>query len=48
MKWGGHSNKAAEKLTEVIGKIFGAKGLSILLTIATFALLVGAVNKWGG
>jgi hypothetical protein len=47
MKWGGNSNKAADKLTEAIGKIFGAKGLSILLSIATFALLVSAGVKWG-
>lgn len=47
MKWGGNSSKVADKLTKTIGNIFGAKGLSILLTIATFALLIGAVNKWG-
>ncbi len=46
MKWGGSSKKAGEKITEIVGKVFGARGLSILLGIATFALLVGAINKW--
>jgi len=46
MKWGGNSNKAGDKLTEIIGKFFGAKGLSILLGVATFAFLVSAVSKW--
>ncbi len=46
MKWGGNSNKAGEKVTEFVGKVFGARGLSILVTIAAFALLVGAFNKW--
>lgn len=46
MKWGGYSNKAAEKLTETVGKIFGVKGLSILLSIGVFALLSGAIHKW--
>ena len=47
MKWGGISNKAGDKLTEAIGKVFGVKGLSILLSVTTFALLVSAVSKWG-
>lgn len=47
MKWGDNSKKSAEKLTETIGKFFGAKGLSILLGVTTFALLVSAVSKWG-
>lgn len=46
MKWGGNSNKSGEKLTELIGKVFGVRGLTILLGISAFALLVGAVNKW--
>ena len=48
MKWGKNSNKAGDKITEFVGKIFGAKGLSILLGISTFALLISAVSKWGG
>ncbi len=47
MKWGEKSNKAGEKLTELVGKTFGARGLSILLGIAVFALLAGATHKWG-
>ncbi|MCF7891338.1 hypothetical protein K9M78_08985 [Candidatus Bipolaricaulota bacterium] len=46
MKWGGSSNKAGEKLTELVGKAFGVRGLSILVTIAAFALLIGANHKW--
>ena len=47
MKWGKNSGETADKLTEIIGEIFGARGLSVLMTVATFALLIGAINKWG-
>lgn len=47
MKWGGNSNKAGEKMTELVGKVFGVRGLSILLSIVAFSLLVGASQKWG-
>lgn len=46
MKWGKNSKKAAEKLTETVANFFGAKGLSILLGVTTFALLVSAISKW--
>ncbi|MBS3791449.1 hypothetical protein KGY77_02210 [Candidatus Bipolaricaulota bacterium] len=46
MKWGEHSNKAAEKVTETLGKVFGVRGLSVLLTVGVFALLSGAIHKW--
>ena len=47
MKWGEHSDKAASKITELVGNVFGAKGVSILMSIAAFALLAGASFKWG-
>jgi len=47
MKWGESSDKAANKITELVGNFFGAKGLSILLTITAFSLLAGAHIKWG-
>lgn len=47
MKWGGYSNEATEKFNKTLGKLFGAKGVSILLAIAVFSLLVGATSKWG-
>ncbi|MBS3814611.1 hypothetical protein KGY63_04445 [Candidatus Bipolaricaulota bacterium] len=46
MKWGGTSNKAGEKVTKMVGKAFGVRGLSILVAIAAFALLIGASHKW--
>lgn len=46
MKWGKNSNKAGEKLTQMIGKVFGVRGISILLGITAFALLVSAMHKW--
>ncbi len=48
MKWGSNSKNAGERLTKFISKIFGVKGVSVLLVIATFALLAGASFKWGG
>lgn len=47
MKWGKKSSKVGKKLTELVGKVFGVRGVSILLGIAVFALLVGANHKWG-
>ena len=46
MKWGGNSHKAADKITKTLSKIFGVKGISVLITITAFALLSGAVHKW--
>ena len=46
MKWGEHSTEAGDKLTEVIANFFGAKGLSILVGVATFAFLISAISKW--
>lgn len=47
MKWGKSSNNAAHKLTELVGRVAGVRGISILLTIAVFSLLIGATAKWG-
>ena len=47
MKWGENSDKAENEIVELVGNIFGAKGVSILLGVATFALLAGANWKWG-
>lgn len=47
MKWGEYSDKPAEKVTKFFSKIFGAKGLYILLVLAAFVLLSGADSKWG-
>jgi len=47
MKWGEDSDKTANKITELVGNVFGAKGISVLLSIAAFALLAGASFKWG-
>ncbi|MBS3812494.1 hypothetical protein KGY64_01565 [Candidatus Bipolaricaulota bacterium] len=47
MKWGKNSNNAAHKLTELVGRVAGVRGISVLLTIVAFSLLVGATFKWG-
>ncbi len=46
MKWGGSSNTVGEKLTKIVGNLFGVRGLSILAAITVFALLIGAGSKW--
>ena len=46
MKWGSTSDKAENKIAELVGKFFGAKGLYILATLVMFALVTGAHWKW--
>ena len=47
MKWGKNSKQVGDKLTQLVGKVFGAKGLSVLVSVSLFALLVSAMHKWG-
>ncbi len=47
MKWGKVSDKAVERVERFTMKLFGAKGLYILLALAAFILLSGANDKWG-
>jgi len=44
MKWNGYTEKGETAMK----KVFGAKGLTYLLTIATLGLLLGANLKWHG
>ena len=44
MKWSGYTRKGEERMK----KLFGARGLTYLLTIATLGLLLGASMKWHG
>lgn len=46
MKWGSSSEKAENKITELVGKFFGARGLYILAILILFALVTGAGLKW--
>ena len=47
MKWGKVSDKAVERVERFALKIFGAKGLYVLLALAALILLSGAGDKWG-
>jgi hypothetical protein len=44
MKWCGYNRKGEAAMR----KLFSAKGLTYLLTIATVGLLLGANLKWHG
>jgi predicted membrane protein len=46
MKWGGYSQKAGEKLTKKLTEKIGTKGIYVLITLASLALLIGASDKW--
>ncbi len=50
LKWGtlAESNEAAERLNGLVTKIVGSKTLYVLLVLASFMLLSGAFEKWGG
>jgi len=47
MKWGKVSEKAVERVERFALRVFGAKGLYILLVLAALILLSGAHDKWG-
>jgi len=46
MKWGGYNRKGEERMNKVAKRVFGAKGLYFLLTIAGLALLLAENVKW--
>ncbi|TVQ22766.1 MAG: hypothetical protein EA383_15120 [Spirochaetaceae bacterium] len=48
MKWEGYNDKAAERVTNSITKVFGPRILYTLVTIATIAMVLVANNKWTG
>jgi len=48
MKWGEYSEKAADRVTNFALKIFGSRGLYILLVLAALVILSGAGDKWAG
>jgi len=50
LKWGtvAESNQAAERVNGFIARIAGSKTLYLLVVLASFVLLSGAGEKWGG
>jgi len=47
MKWGKHSEKAAERMEKFVSRFLSTKGLYMLLALAAFLLLSNASEKWG-
>lgn len=47
MKWGKYSSKVENRVTGLLSKVIGTKGLYILLVLAALVLLSGANDKWG-
>jgi len=43
MKWG----TSSDKMIKALSKVFGVRGLYILLALAALVLLSGASDKWG-
>ncbi len=50
LKWGtvAESNQAAERMNGFLAKIVGSKALYLLVVLASFVLLSGAGDKFGG
>lgn len=50
LKWGtpAESNQAAERLNGLVAQIVGSRALYVLIVLASFILLSGAAEKWGG
>jgi len=50
LKWGTltESTQAAERINKLVSRIVGSKTLYLLVVLATFVLLSGANEKWGG
>ena len=46
MKWGGYNRKGEERMNRVAKRVFGAKGLYFLVTLAGLALLLAENVKW--
>ncbi|MFC2108330.1 hypothetical protein ACFLS5_02600 [Candidatus Bipolaricaulota bacterium] len=46
MKWGGYNRKGEERMKKMIDKLFGAKTMYYLLTIAALGLLLAESIKW--
>ncbi|MFW6388106.1 MAG: hypothetical protein ACOC0B_02415 [bacterium] len=48
MKWEGYNDKAAERVTNAITKVFGSRSLYTIVTLAALATLLVASVKWSG
>ncbi|GEM_PF-1237763 len=50
LKWGTpmESKQAAERLNKAVSQITGSRALYLLLVLAAFVLLSGALDKWTG
>lgn len=48
MKWEGYNDKAAERVTNAITKVFGSRSLYTIVTLASLAMVLVASVKWSG
>lgn len=48
MKWEGYNDKASEKATKAITRVFGYRALYTLVTLAAVGMVLVASSKWGG
>lgn len=50
LKWGTleESNQAAERLNGLVTRVMGSKTLYLLIVLAAFVLVSGALDKWAG
>ena len=50
LKWStvAESSQAAERVSGLIARVAGIKALYLLVVLASFVLLSGANDKWGG
>ena len=46
MKWGGYNKQGEERMNKVFTKLFGAKTVYALLTVAALGLLLAESFKW--
>ncbi len=48
MKWQGYNEKAAERVTDAITKVFGTRSFYTIVTLAALAAVLAATVKWTG
>ncbi len=48
MKWMGSNDKAADRVTNAVSKVFGTRHFYTIVTLAMLATVIFASVKWSG
>tara|TARA_B100000614_G_scaffold8871_2_gene8045 strand:- start:155 stop:301 length:147 start_codon:yes stop_codon:yes gene_type:complete len=48
MKWEGYNDKAADRMNDVLAKVFKGRSLLVLTALTALVVTAAASWKWGG